>query len=180
MKSFFIFLVSCILFIGCDRDESLDPRPVIVSGAFVRLDIINKRLNSQQISTTTFGGLLTTPSGKVSKYNLYVRRRDANGFVGEFKLLTTITSFPQELKVTPQNIADALSIPVSSIVFADTFRFYGESFDTNGVRSDYSSLSQVVQTTSSMKQAYRFITDVTDNGGFVPLEYQNYDNYIAQ
>lgn len=183
-KIFLASLTALSLFslFSCERDESLDPRPIIVTGQYMRLDITHKRLNVDDIDNTYFGGALAAPGlgNPVVKYNLYVRKTDINQFATEFKPLMTITSFPTELKVTPNDIATALDVPVSSLVFGDVFRFYAESFDAAGKRVDFYNLSTTVQSTASMKQAYRFITDMTNTAGLEPGELAVYDNYIAQ
>lgn len=181
-KIFYIPFLVFALFANssCERDESLDPRPVIVAGQFVRLDITKKRLNFDDINNTSVGGTITTPGNNVAKFNLYVRKKDIYGFATEFALLKTITTFPYDLNITPTDIATALNVPVSSLVFGDNYRFYGESFNAAGERADYYSLSATIQGAPSYKQAYRFVSDMTDNGGMTPDELNAFDNYAAQ
>jgi len=183
MKKIFFAPVFALLLLAnfsCQKDDSLDPRPIIVSGQYVRLDITNKRLNYDDIANTRFGGSITTPGGNVAKYNLYVRKNDIYGFSTDFKLVKTITSFPATLEVSPQDIATALDVPLASLVFGDTFRFYGESFSSTGNRVDFYSLSTTVQSTSSMKQGYRFVTDMTNTAGVSSSELAGFDNYTSQ
>ena len=176
-KLFFLPLIAVFLaFSSCDQDESLDPRPVMVGGNFIRLDITSKRFNFDDIENTHFVGMLTNPSGKVVKYNLYVRKRDINGFATEFKPLTTITTFPHELRVTPADVANALGVPLNTLIKADSFRFYAESFDAEGNRADYSSLSATIQGAVFMRQGYRFVTEMASNLNIN----DEYDNYPAQ
>ena len=87
MKKIFFLLFVFPFFSSCDRDESLDPRPVFVSGNYIRLDITKKILNFEDASIL-FGGSLTAPGLNVSKFNLYVRKTDSNNTsFGEFKFL---------------------------------------------------------------------------------------------
>lgn len=177
MKKIFLIPVLMLLFLSsCEKDDSLSPLPVLVPGQYVRLDITRGVLNIDDINNTSFGGLLTTPGGNVAKYNLYVRKTDIYGFAGEFKLLKTITSFPTDLSVTPNDIATALGVPLSTLVLGDIYRFYGESFDNAGNRADFYSLSTTVQSSPTMKQGYRFITTMTNTAGSTDL----FDNYTAQ
>lgn len=181
MKNIFIILLT-LIFISCERDESLDPRPIFVGGNYVRLDITNKVLKFQA-PTIIFGGMLTAPSNNVSKYNLYVRKTDLTGAAFEdFKLLKTVTSFPVELKVSLSEIAAALSINESSILNNETFRFYGESFDLEGNRADYSNLSTTIRSNLSFyKPAYRFGTAIKDDEFFTtPGNLAEFDNYTPQ
>jgi hypothetical protein len=185
MKKIFIIPVLAILslsFVSCEKDQSLDPLPVLISGSYVRLDITKKRLNFDDLANTSFGGSLTTPGGQVAKYNLYVRRTDQFGSsFGDFKLVKSITSFPTELNITPQDIATALDIPLTEIKFADIYRFYGESFDFAGKRTDFYNLSQTIQSNQAFyKEAFRFGTDVTDTSGMDIGELAGFDNYTPQ
>ncbi|MCY7360949.1 MAG: hypothetical protein LH629_02610 [Ignavibacteria bacterium] len=182
MKKIFLLAIAffCLCFSSCEKDESLDPRPLLVGGQFVRLDITRPRMNSQDINNTSFGGLLTAPSGNVAKFNLYVRKYDGILPATEFKLVKTITSFPTDLSITPQDIATALGLQLTDLKFADVFRFYGESFDSNGNRADYYSLSAIVQTTISYKQAYRFVSDLTNTDGLTQQELSVFDSYPPQ
>ena len=168
-------------FSSCEKDDSLDPRPVKVDGIYVRLDITKKRLNFED-PNTVFGGTLTAPGNNVATYNLYVRRTDqfGNSF-GDFKLIKTVTSFPAELALTPTDIATALGIPLSDLTFGDNYRFYGEAFDFSNNRSDFYSLSQTIQSNQAFyKEAFRFRTDLTNNAGMIYLELVNFDNYTPQ
>ena len=182
-KLFFIplFILTFFAFSSCEKDDSLDPRPVIVSGQYVRLNITQKRLNFDDINNTSFGGTITTPGNNVATYNLYVRKKDIFGFATPFVLLKTVTAFPYELSITPNDIAAALNVPVSSLVFGDNYRFYGESFDAAGNRADWYSLSATIQgAPASYKEAYRFVTDMTDTSGMAAGELAAFDNYVAQ
>ena len=183
MKKIFVIpflILTFFSFLSCEKDDSLDPRPVLEAGNYVRLDITKKRLNIDDINATSFGGRLTAPGNKVASYNLYVRKKDIYGFTTDFKLIKTINTFPFDLDITPNDIATALNVDVSTLVFGDSFRFYGESFDANGKRADYYSLSATIQGAPSMKQAYRFVTDMTNTSGFSDLELSAFDNYTAQ
>ena len=177
-----IFMVLLLSFNSCQKDDSLDPRPVIVSGSFMRLVITNKRLNFDDLNNTSFGGLLTNPGGTVVKYNLYVRRTDIFGYSPEeFKLVKTITSFPAQLAVTPADIATALGIAVTDLQFGEVYRFYGEAYDAAGVRTDYYNLSTTIQSNPNYYfQAFRFGTDMTDTAHNDALSNANFNNYIPQ
>ncbi len=192
MKRIFLiaFVISTGLFLSCEKDDSLDPLPVKVSGQFARLDITNKVLkginptatnNFTQAETDAsfFGGLLTSPSGKISEYKLYVKRRDGFGISSEFALVKTITSFPTELKVYESDIATALGLDPAVIGYGDEYYFYAESFDAAGKMANYFSLSATVQGAPGMKQAYRYRTTSQDKNYFDnPANLAEYDNYV--
>lgn len=164
-----VFKYIAILFLGlatlssCEKDESLDPVPLKMNGKFVKLDLTSDRMDFNNLSGTYFGGTLSTPVNNVARYELFVRREVGSQVMNDYVLLTTITSFPAELRVTPQMIADALGISVSSMANGDFYRFYAYSYDVNGVVTTYRDLGRNAQTERTLKQAYRFRTLLTDN-----------------
>ena len=158
-KILYFFVCLSLIFISCEKDDSLDPRPDLVPGQFVKLDIIKPLIDANNLSTSSFIGTLSTPSNNVDKYELYVARRDAFGFVSDFVLYETIITFPHELKVNASKLTTA-GIPV--ILDSDILRFYGKSYK-NGNVCDYNSLSATVKSQKSLKQGYKFFVPVTPN-----------------
>jgi hypothetical protein len=184
-KIFFLPALFLLLFSfsGCEKDESLDPRPDMVAGQYVRLDITNKVIAIEHIDSAMFGGTLTAPGGNVQRYELSIRRTSPDGVVtGNYVKLLTVQSFPTQLEITPQMIADALSIPVTDLKAGDIYRFSGASFSANGTKMDYSNLSATVKAQTGLKQAFRFVTgSLTDLSiaGLTDTETGiiTYDNY---
>ena len=178
MKKIFLISIYFFLLSSCEKDDSLSPTPVIVDGMFVRLDITKNYFNFDDITNTTFGGLLTNPGGKVVKYNLYVRRTDGRTLLsGNFVLLRSITSFPLDLYITPVELASALGLQVSDLKLGDKYRFIGEAFDSNNNRADYYSLSPTIQSNQkNYKEAFRFGCIMGNNGS----ANQTIDNYDPQ
>lgn len=174
---FILHIILSISFLSCTKDDSLDPLPIIVNADFVRLDIISKRLEFQNLNTTYFGGILSTPNSNIEKYDLYVRRKKSNGIiVSNYVKLLTISSFPYDLKVTPQLIADSYGIPLSEIETAESFSFLGYATTKQGKVISYNDLSSVVKTQPGMKQAFRFYTDIQTLAPFDP----DFNNYQTQ
>ncbi|WP_309642596.1 hypothetical protein [Flavobacterium sp.] len=180
-KIFFapIFTLLFFAFSSCETQDSLDPRPLIVDGQYVRLDITKKVLTSDHLDTAVFGGALTTPGNNVQSYDLYVRRHNVNDVItGNYVKLLTITSFPTELAITPQMIADALSIPRSDLLAGDVFTFLGYSKGFDGTIVDYNKLSATVKAQAGMKQGYKFMTklasDTSINNEQLNLYFNNY------
>lgn len=176
MKKLILIPLSFMFFTfsSCEKDESLDPLPTVVAGQYVRLDITKKVLAFEHINETEFGGILTTPGNNVAKYELFVRRTNAQGVISaNYVLLKTITTFPVELKITPQDLATALNLQLSDLNSGDKFRFLGYSYNANGKIADYNSLSTTVKIQPGMKQAYKFVTGLENDinlGNF-------FDNY---
>lgn len=162
MKKILLLPILCTVllsFSACEREEALDPRPVIVDGQYVRFDIKNQVLTSDHPETAIFGGTLTTPGDNVAKYELFVRRTNSFGVTsGNYVPLLTVQNFPSDLIITPQMIADALGISVTDLQSSDTYRFLGYSYSTSGVKSDYNSLSSTVKSQTGLKQGYKFMT----------------------
>lgn len=183
MKKLLLLSIFVVGFLNnsCSKDDSLDPRPVFINGDFVRLDITRSRLDVTNLNSTSFGGMLTAPSGKVAKYNLYVRKTNIYGFTyDDFKLVKSITNFPTDLIITPSDLSTALNVPVTSFALGEVLRFYGESFDNEGKLTNFYSLSSPVQTVTAYKQAYRFGSDFTDAAGVSPANLRNFPSYDVQ
>jgi hypothetical protein len=177
LNKFFAIVFSILFFSSCQQDESLDPRPLIVDGQFVALDITKQRLQFENLETTEFGGLLTAPGNNVAKYDLYVRRRNPSGIItSDYKLLLTVESFPTALSITPSMIANALGITVADLEKGDNYHFRGYATGFDGTVTDYNSLSATVRGLRSYKQAFLFRTDLQEN---VEVFSQDYiDNYF--
>jgi hypothetical protein len=180
MKKIFLFsIISFSLFSlsSCDRDESLDPRPILVDGNFMRLDITSRKINFDDLSNSYFGGMLTNPGGNTVEFNLSVRRTDTDtNLSGDFVHLRTITTFPYELKITPQEIVDALNIPLSGLKKYDVIRFIGEAKDSQGRITNFYNLSPTIQSNQAYyKEAFRFGTYIVPAAEINSPTPDNYD-----
>jgi len=173
-KIFFIpILLAALCFSSCEKDDSLDPLPLLVEGQYMRLDITRDRIDANNITTSSFGGLLTNPSHSVVKYDLFVRWFRPGTLSSEYVPLRTITSFPAELSVTTQDVEAAYADAGRTITVqdGDVFRFIAYSYDAKGVRAGYRELSATIRGESAYKQAYKFNTLVTPN---LTSTYNNY------
>lgn len=184
ISKLFILIFLTGIFSSCENDESLDPIPVKVNGTFVYLDITSKVFNIDDAGSF-FGGNLTAPGNNVSRYDLYVRLTNSRGSTAfeNFVKLKSISAFPVDLKITLTDIADKLNVPVGDLGLDSEFRFYGESFDSKGVKSDFNNLStQIRSNLASYKPAYRFRTVIKNNLLFfnIPGNVEEYDNYVGQ
>ena len=166
-------LLSAFIFQSCEKDQSLDPRAPIVTGMFARIDITSKVINPNDFANSYFAGVLTNPSGKIVKYKLYVRKSDGIGSTNAV-LFKTITTFPYELKIYASDLQAALNLPVEN---GNNYFFWAESFDIDGNRADYYSLSSTVQGSVGMKQAYKFYTTIYDYSAD-PNGYNDFVNYL--
>ena len=172
-KIFFLIFFISIVFSSCQND-SLNPLPVINEGQYVKFEINKKELVFDEFATTSFGGRLTDTSGKIVRYELFIRRTNANGYVlNDYVKLQTITSFPYDLYITPTQIAVALGLSITDLKPSDVFRFQAFSYDANGNKAGYNDLARILQITDTMQQGYKFNTDIT-----LPLvkEDPKYDN----
>ncbi|MCX6184622.1 MAG: hypothetical protein NTX74_06175 [Flavobacterium sp.] len=179
MKKIIFFNLSILLFSfsSCERDPSLDPRPVIVDGNFMRLDITNRKINYDDMPNSFFGGILSNPGGKVIQYDLYVRRTDTNNNLsGEFVFFKTITTFPFELKIYAQEIVNTLGISITQLSEGDIIRFIGVAKDSQGNITNFYNLSPTIQSNQAYyKQAFRFGTYIVDEAALNSKTPDNYD-----
>lgn len=160
-KIFFILSIFLTLFVfsSCEKDESLDPLPTIVSGQFVRIEPTKRLLAIEHIEDTYFGGMLTNPGNNVVRYELFVRFTSDIGIVNQnYVPLVTISSFPYDLKITPQMLATALGMNISDFKKSSKLNFLAYAYDANENVTDYNSLSSTVKTQPGMKQAFKFLT----------------------
>lgn len=162
-----ILFITLFSFSGCEKDDSLDPRPVIVDGQYMRLDIKQDRMNANDLENAFFGGILTNPSRTVVRYELFVRVTRGSNLLSEYiPLGSPITSFPTNLRITPADVQQAYvqaGIDIGAIVNGDKMRFIGYSYDASGRKVGYGDLSRTVQAEAAYKQAYRFNTLLTTN-----------------
>ncbi len=178
-KIFFLPVILAVVFSfsGCEKDESLDPRPLLVQGQFMRLDIVRDRIDAGNLETSSFGGMLTNPSNDVVRYELFVRLVRGNVGISEYISVDTLTSFPQELAITAQDIEDAYAAIGTNVIVqqGDVFRFIAYSYNSQGVRVAFRDLSTTVRTEPGYKQAYKFNTSVQAGSG-LETEYSNYES----
>lgn len=176
-KNIFLLVFSIFIFSSCEKDESLDPRPDLVPGKYVVLNVTDSYINFTNIASSSFNALLTSPSNSIVRYELFVRRRTPGGIItSDFVLFKTITSFPFQLSVKAQDIADILDVDLATLRNGDTYQFIGYSYDANGSRTSFLNLSNVLQSASSMKQAYRFSTLLTSDTA-LGMSYNNFAPY---
>jgi hypothetical protein len=178
MKKIVLICLLVSFFSSCEQDESLDPRPLIVPGQYITLDIklYDKFIDALNMSTSAFKGTIDSPGRNIVKYELFIRRKNSVGNYenGDFTLFRRITSFPYLLEIKPQDIADFYDVNLSEVKKGETYEFLAYSYDSNGVKMGYTNLSGVVKTTESMKQGYRFKTGVEDG---IENDYITYKNY---
>jgi hypothetical protein len=161
MKKLLSLLSFILLFVSCEKDESLIPLPVVNNGLFVKLDVKNKQLDFNNLSTTSFGGTLTAPSANVDHYDLYIRRKNSASLItGEYVKILTVTAFPYELSITPSLIAQTLNIDVSQLENGDVYDFNAFSFDKDGKRAGYGNIPRITQTEFTLEQGFRFNTSL--------------------
>lgn len=161
IKLIFSFSILIFSILSCDKDESKNPLPVVENGVFVKLEIKNRQLDFSNIETTSFSGTLYAPSNNVDHYDLYIRRKNPFGvFSNEYTKLLTVTTFPFELIITPQMIADKLNVAVTSLENGDTYDFNGFAFTKDGIKSGYLNIPSVTKTEFTLEQGFRFNTSL--------------------
>ncbi len=176
-KLFFIFTIVFffLIFSSCEKDESLSPTPSIVAGQFVRLDITSRLMDFDN-PNTFFGGTITAPGDNVVKYTLKVKRRNSSVFAADFSIIKEVTTFPFDLKITPQDFASAVGLQLSDLKANDNYVFSAESVGKDGSVINYNNLSSTIKSQPSSKQAYRFYTLFATGANFTS-KIDNFDNY---
>lgn len=175
-KLFLIPIFILAVFASSCEEDHLNPLPEKVSGQYMKLDITTREIDMNNPETAEFKGTLSNPSGNVVKYELFVRRRTGNFIHGDYVLMQTITSFPYELRITPQMIATALNIDVSQLALEDGFTFFAYSYDAAGKKAGFINLARIIQITGAMEQGYKFNTRMTKSP-FAPDAEVPYNNH---
>ena len=179
-RIFYIPILILALFsIASCEDDSTNPLPERVEGKFIKLDVdrFHRQLLFNDISNTYFAGVLSNPGGKVVKYDITIRRTDADGFItSNYVPFLSVTSFPYDLKITPAMIAAALGITVADLQDGDFYRFYGYAYDAEGNVATYSNLSALNRTTEAIEQGFRFNTNLTSSPDVIVDGTLPYDN----
>ncbi len=177
-KIFFILPIVFVLlftFNACEKDESLTPTPSIVAGQFVRFDITSRLMDFND-PNAFFGGIITAPGNNVAKYTLKVKRRNGNVFAADYSVIKEISEFPFELKITPQDFANAVGLPLIDLKENDSYIFTAESIGKDGTVINYNNLSATIKSQPSSKQAYRFYT-LFATGANYTSKVNDFDNY---
>ena len=163
-----VFIIAMFSLSSCDQeqDDSLDPRPLLVNGQFMRMDILQNRMNANDLANAYFGGPLTNPSHTVVRYELFLRVTRGGALLSEYIPYDVLTSFPQDLIITPVKIEQAYNdfgLNIAPLRDGDQIRFIAYSYDSAGNKVGYGNLSRTVQVEAGYKQAYRFNFIVTTN-----------------
>ncbi|MFT3793852.1 hypothetical protein [Flavobacterium sp.] len=181
MKKLFLLPIAFLMAFGVSscEDDSTNPLPEKVAGQYMKLDIETREMDFDELSTTAFTGILSNPSGNVVKYDLYVRRRDPSQFLtGDYVYMQSITTFPYNLRITPQMVATALGLNVSDLQDGDVYTFFAYSYDASGHKAGYMNLARINQITASMEQGYKFNTRLFNTP--IPLDAEvPYNNHEA-
>lgn len=151
--------------LSCEKDESLDPRPLLNSGQFVRLDITKDRIILSD-TESFFGGLLTNPGNVVIRQEFFIRLTRAGNVVNDYIPYEVVSSFNSDFFVTREKIVSAFSnagLSILPLKVGDNFRIIGYSYDKNENKVGYTNLSRTVQSENTYKQAYRFNFIITNS-----------------
>ncbi len=190
MKTFKITTVVflSVILLSCEAEEKF-PIPFHdepESAPFVSWDIETPVIDFTDIENSAYGGLMYVSADNVESHTLTVNRI-SNGVVSDTVPLRTIETFPQDVFVDAQDLADALGIDVSDFEAGDQINFFGMSVGEDGGTLDLSNITTTVLSgdgaLGDLNQAYRLTTFfscpfnidnavgtytvTTDSGGFV-------------
>ncbi len=118
-------------FTACEEDEAPYLGPVeeisdgIRNGAWVTMDLTNIVIDFENLSGSALTADLEDLSGTVAEYRVYTSWVRGS-VVSDTALVKTISSFPSELSVSAQEIADALDSTINDFQAGDRVNFVAE------------------------------------------------------
>ena len=89
-------------------------------------------LGVNAVSEVLYGGDIVDPLGNVATYDLEMHA-SLSGVITDTVLVGSYTSFPFNLSLTSQDLADLLGVDISDINFGDSFYFSGTVTSKNGI-----------------------------------------------
>jgi len=167
MKKINIYIIVslvAILFASCeDNDKSPLVLPIAENGSFVTLtspNVIFDLVAIQNGEETTVNGLLGAPTPNVARYDLEVQRI-SQGTASDFVPVFSTETFPSELVVSPDDVAEALGIPVADLLAGDRFEFRATSTDFDGNITSFANIDPDLQAETGQRQAYSFTSFIS-------------------
>ena len=129
-------MLSSSLFISCEDDEK-DPfiieEQVENFAPYVRFLLDTPVIDVTAVDTgdVVYSGTLSAPAENVASWSVEVRKIRGTDTI-PYASLASFTSFPADLALTGQDIADALGVPLSEVQAGDKLEFNAVSTGTNG------------------------------------------------
>lgn len=169
MKNFkflFILLALGAVFTSCeDTDkapfsygppESVDGR----TGVFVTADVTSAFINGDDVPNGSFDFTLRAPSNNVAQFDIYVQRvTPAPDLIEtEFLLVETVTSFPSDVNITSQKLADTFGVTIAELNLGDRFNFRNVATGTDGTVVSQNDIDPDLQNEPGQKSAFALNT----------------------
>jgi len=162
-----------ILFASCeDNDKSPLVLPIAENGSFVTLtspNVIFDLVAIQNGEETTVNGLLGAPTPNVARYDLEVQRI-SQGTASNFVPIFSTETFPSEFAITPEEVAEALDLPLEDFLAGDRFEFRATSTDFDGNITNFANIDPDLQAETGQRQAYSFTSFISCPVDFAEIE----------
>ena len=132
MKRILLITISCFMVFACkDDDKIFEPQQESQLGGLVRFVNAPRpaTIAADDPTNFTFSEPVEDPNNNVVEYSLAVR----NAAGDYMDLGVNLTSFPTDLVLTADMIANALGVDASSFNFGDTFVFRGTLTNEAGI-----------------------------------------------
>ncbi|MEO0527222.1 MAG: hypothetical protein AAFZ89_08355 [Bacteroidota bacterium] len=156
-----MMMICPLAFVSCEKDGDKDPQ-VLQNEAnniapFVRI-VVNPDfpvIDATALEGVVFSATVDDPADNVAEWEVQVRKLRGNDTV-PLAPLTTISSFPSQLEITGQELADVLGIEASEIQPGDNVQFVATSTGLDGRRLTFAQLSSDLFGQPEQRQAYEF------------------------
>ncbi len=153
-----LMVLSSSLFISCEDDEK---DPFIIEeqeenfAPYVRIVVSTPVVDATALDGVVYSGVVDIPRENVASWDVQIRKiRGADTI--PYAPLATFTSFPSDLDLTGQDIADALGIPTTEIQPGDNIQFNAVSTGTGGGTLRFEDLGPDLFGQPEQRQAFFF------------------------
>ncbi len=165
MKKILIFIaVSALAFTMSCKDESLNPYPETIEGAFIIFSEIKiPAFNLNDLANAEFVATLSDPGGVTTSYEVSVSLFKGGVSTDTFAI-KTVSSFPSDLVITAAEASALVGIELDSLEGGDRFDFIATSTGPNNQKviayGDDNNIGSDLFGNSGQKQAYIWSTFV--------------------
>ena len=150
-----------VLLLACE-DNDKDPLNLndTTHAPYVKLEVSNPVLDVTDLENSAFEGTLFAPADNVSSWTTSVRRI-SQGESTQFGEVATVNSFPIEVSISAEEIAEAIGQQISDFLAGDRFEFSASSTGADGSVLNFSRLSSNITGQPEQRQAYSFETFIS-------------------
>lgn len=151
------FLILSFVFIACEDEDKAAYNLHTESentAPYVRIILDNSTVDSSVLSDAVISGTVDAPSKNVKSWSAKVRIDGS--MTTDFTEIISVTSFPAEVNISIEEIADKLEIDIMDIQPADIIEFSAVSEGVDGKILNYDLLAGDLSGQPEQRQAYEF------------------------